>query len=89
MKVQIIDKKNLNNLADVKVIKRDGTPSSFYAYKIDLVLDALGADEQTRHSVDLAIFNALMGNHEVQTSTIADLFVAGLKAAGHDDLAKQ
>ena len=89
MKVQIIDKKNLNNLADVKVIKRDGTPSSFYAYKIDLVLDALDADEQTRHSVDLAIFNALMGNHEVQTSTIADLFVAGLKAAGHDDLAKQ
>ena len=89
MKVQIIDKKNLNNLADVKVIKRDGTPSSFYAYKIGLVLDALDADEQTRHSVDLAIFNALMGNHEVQTSTIADLFVAGLKAAGHDDLAKQ
>ena len=89
MKVQIIDKKDLNNLADLKVIKRDGTPTSFYAYKINLVLDALGADEQTRHSVDLAIFNALMGNKEVQTTTIADLFVAGLKAAGHDDLADQ
>ena len=30
-----------------------------------------------------------MGNKEVQTTTIADLFVAGLKAAGHDDLADQ
>ncbi|EEW53661.1 anaerobic ribonucleoside-triphosphate reductase [Limosilactobacillus antri] len=89
MKVQIIDKKDLNNLADLKVIKRDGTPSSFYAYKIDLVLDALDADEQTRHSVDLAIFNALMGNKEVRTTTIADLFVEGLRMAGHDDLAKQ
>ncbi|WP_242364444.1 anaerobic ribonucleoside-triphosphate reductase [Limosilactobacillus antri] len=89
MKVQIIDKKDLNNLADLKVIKRDGTPSSFYAYKIDLVLDALDADEQTRHSVDLAIFNALMGNKEVRTTTIADLFVEGLRTAGHDDLAKQ
>lgn len=89
MKVQIIDKKDLNNLADLKVIKRDGTPSSFYAYKIDLVLDALDADEQTRHSVDLTIFNALMGNKEVQTSMIADLFVEGLKAAGHDDLAEK
>ena len=89
MKVQIIDKKDLNNLAKLKVIKRDGTPTSFYAYKIDLVLDSLSADEETRHSVDLAIFNALIDQQEVQTTTIADLFVKGLKDAGHDDLAKQ
>lgn len=89
MKIQIIDKKDLNNLAKLKVIKRDGTPTSFYAYKIDLVLDSLSADEETRHSVDLAIFNALIDQQEVQTTTIADLFVKGLKEAGHDDLAKQ
>ncbi|MGM9892142.1 anaerobic ribonucleoside-triphosphate reductase [Limosilactobacillus sp.] len=89
MKVQIIDKKDLNNLAEMKVIKRDGTSTSFYAYKINLVLDALKADEATRHSVDLAIFNALVDKHEVQTTTIADLFVKGLREAGHDDLAQR
>ena len=89
MKVQIIDQKDLNNLAKMKVIKRDGTSTSFYAYKINLVLDALDADEQTRHSVDLAIFNALVNKQEVQTTTIADLFVKGLQDAGHDDLAQR
>ena len=56
-----------------------GTPTPFYAYKINLVLDSLSADEETRHSVNLAIFNALINQQEVQTTTIADLFVKGVK----------
>ena len=35
MKVQIINEKDLNNLTNLKVVKRDGTVTDFYAYKIE------------------------------------------------------
>ncbi len=89
MKVQIIDKQDLNNLAKLKVIKRDGTKTSFYAYKIDLVLNALKADDKTKHLVYMTIFDALIDEEEVPVTTIAKLFIEGLQKAGHEDLAQQ
>ena len=89
MKVQIIDKQDLNNLAKLKVIKRDGTKTSFYAYKIDLVLNALKADDKTKHVVYMTIFDALIDEEEVPVTTIAKLFIEGLQKAGHEDLAQQ
>lgn len=89
MKVQIIDKQDLNNLAKLKVIKRDGTKTSFYAYKIDLVLNALKADDKTKHIVYMTIFDALIDEEEVPATTIAKLFIEGLQKAGHTELAQQ
>lgn len=89
MKVQIIDKQDLNNLAKLKVIKRDGTKTSFYAYKIDLVLNALKADDKTKHVVYMTIFDALIDEEEVPVTTIAKLFIKGLQKAGHEELAQQ
>lgn len=89
MKVQIIDKQDLNNLAKLKVIKRDGTKTSFYAYKIDLVLNALKADDKAKHIVYMTIFDALIDEEEVPATTIAKLFIEGLQKAGHTELAQQ
>ena len=89
MKIQIIDKQDLNNLAKLKVIKRDGTKTSFYAYKIDLVLNALKADDKTKHIVYMTIFDALIDEEEVPATTIAKLFIEGLQKAGHTELAQQ
>ena len=59
MKVQIINEKDLNNLTNLKVVKRDGTVTDFYAYKIELVLKELHADEATRQVVALTLVDAL------------------------------
>ncbi len=75
MKVQIIDKKDLQSLTSVQVVKRDGTVTPFYSYKINLVLNALNADEQLNQTT-------------VTTKKIADLFVQGLINANHEELAK-
>lgn len=88
MKVQIIDKKDLKSLTGIQVVKRDGTVTPFYSYKINLVLNALNADEQTSQSVYVALLDALLNQTTVTTKKIADLFVNGLVNANHEDLAK-
>lgn len=88
MKVQIIDEKDLQSLTSVQVVKRDGTVTPFYSYKIDLVLNALNADEQTSQSVYVALLDALLNQTTVTTKKIADLFVQGLVNANHEELAK-
>lgn len=88
MKVQIINEKDLNNLTNLKVVKRDGTVTDFYAYKIELVLKELHADEATRQMVALTLVDALSNESSVEASRIAELFVAGLKKADHPELAK-
>ncbi|MCC4372243.1 anaerobic ribonucleoside-triphosphate reductase [Limosilactobacillus reuteri] len=88
MKVQIIDKKDLQSLTSVQVVKRDGTVTSFYPYKINLVLNALNADEQTSQSVYITLLDALLNQTTVTTKKIADLFVQGLVNANHEELAK-
>ncbi|KEK16349.1 ribonucleoside-triphosphate reductase [Limosilactobacillus reuteri] len=88
MKVQIIDKKDLQSLTSVQVVKRDGTVTPFYSYKINLVLNALNADEQTSQSVYVTLLDALLNQTTVTTKKIADLFVQGLINANHEELAK-
>ncbi len=88
MKVQIIDKKDLQSLISVQVVKRDGTVTPFYSYKINLVLNALNADEQTSQSVYVTLLDALLNQTTVTTKKIADLFVQGLVNANHEELAK-
>lgn len=88
MKVQIIDKKDLKSLTSLQVVKRDGTVTPFYSYKINLVLNALNADEQTSQSVYVALLDALLNQTTVTTKKIADLFVKGLVNANHEELAK-
>lgn len=88
MKVQIIDKKDLKGLTSIQVVKRDGTVTPFYSYKIDLVLNALNADEQTRHSVYVTLLDALLNQTTVTTKKIAELVVKGLVNANHEELAK-
>lgn len=87
MKVQAITEKDLERLTKVKVVKRDGTVTPFYTYKINLVLQALNTDEETKQSVYLTIVAALFNQLTVRTTTIADLFVQGLTAADHEELA--
>ncbi|MBB1080031.1 anaerobic ribonucleoside-triphosphate reductase [Limosilactobacillus sp. STM2_1] len=88
MKVQVVNERDLNNLTSVSVVKRDGTVTPFYTYKIKLVLHALNADEQTIQSVYETIFAALVNQSTVKAETIANLFVQGLVAANHEELAK-
>lgn len=88
MRVQIINEKDLNSLTNLKVVKRDGTVTDFYAYKIDLVLNALHTDDDTRQMVILTLVNALADESTVTASRIATLFVEGLKKANHPELAK-
>lgn len=88
MKVQIIDEKELNRLTGIQVVKQDGTVTPFYSYKIDLVLNALNADEQTSQSVYVTLLDALLNQTTVTTKKIADLFVQGLVNANHEELAK-
>lgn len=86
--MQIIDKKDLQSLTSVQVVKRDGTVTPFYSYKINLVLNALNADEQTSQSVYVTLLDALLNQITVTTKKIADLFVQGLVNANHEELAK-
>ena len=88
MKVQIIDKKDLQSLTSVQVVKRDGTVTPFYSYKINLILNALNADEQPSQSVYVTLLDALLNQTTVTTKKIADLFVQGLVNANHEELAK-
>ncbi|MBB1094740.1 anaerobic ribonucleoside-triphosphate reductase [Limosilactobacillus sp. BG-MG3-A] len=88
MKVQIIDKKDLKSLTSIQVVKRDGTVTSFYSYKINLVLNALNADERTRQSVYVTLLDTLLNQTTVTTKKIANLFVKGLVNANHEELAK-
>ena len=83
--MQIIDKKDLQSLTSVQVVKRDGTVTPFYSYKINLILNALNADEQTSQSVYVTLLDALLNQ---TTKKIADLFVQGLVNANHEELAK-
>ncbi len=88
MKVQIVNEKDLNHLTDLKVVKRDGTVTDFYAYKIALVLNALHADDHTKQVVATTLFENLIKETNVKTTTIADLFIKGLEEAGHPEMVK-
>ena len=87
MKLQTEKNTGLKSLADLKVIKRDGTETPFYAYKLNLIFKSLDADWATQQSVCQALSQAFKDQASATTVEIAETFVDGLRQAGHDDLA--
>ncbi|WP_367342316.1 anaerobic ribonucleoside-triphosphate reductase [Limosilactobacillus sp.] len=87
MKVQTTVTNSLDTLKGVAVIKRDGTKTSFYSYKINLVLRELKADVDTQKIVADHLLQQLKGKDSVDTATIANIIVDALRDAGHDEMA--
>ena len=76
-------------LKALKVIKRDGTPTQFYPYKIELVMRQLGADQAVTEFVLQTLYDRLHEQTSVDTATIARIVKDALTAADHADLAQQ
>ena len=88
MKIELMNDTSLQNLTDVKVVKRDGTETPFYGYKIDLVLKELNADSETKAAVYQELLS-FMGKKTVSTIEIAQAFISGLKKADQNILAQK
>ena len=88
MKIELMNDTSLQNLTDVKVVKRDGTETPFYGYKIDLVLKELNADNETKAAVYQELLS-FMGKKTVSTIEIAQAFISGLKKADQNILAQK
>lgn len=89
MKVELMKTTDLNSLTNVAVVKRDGTKTPFYGYKIDLVLHELAANDETQAAVKNALVDEFADQETVSTQDIAVTFVKALRQVGHDDLADQ
>ncbi|WP_283584251.1 anaerobic ribonucleoside-triphosphate reductase [Limosilactobacillus difficilis] len=87
MKVQTTVINSLDALKGIEVIKRDGTKTSFYSYKINLVLRELKADVDTQKIVASRLLQQLKGQDSVDTAMIANIIVDALRDAGHDEMA--
>mgnify|MGYP005819993967 FL=1 len=74
-------------LQDVNVIKRDGTITPFYSYKLDLIMRELHADWATQTKVYEELVKALAGKDRVMTIEIAQAMIDGFRAAGHNEFA--
>ena len=77
MKLQTEKNTGLKSLADLKVIKRDGTETPFYAYKLNLIFKSLDADWATQQSVCQALSQAFKDQASATTVEIAETFVDG------------
>ena len=53
-----LEKEKVTVNPDIKVIKRDGTETPFYAYKLNLIFKSLDADWATQQSVCQALSQA-------------------------------
>ncbi|KRN59216.1 anaerobic ribonucleoside-triphosphate reductase [Limosilactobacillus secaliphilus] len=78
----------LQTLKAVQVIKRDGTKTPFYAYKLDLIMRALHADLKTQKAVYQHLLTTLGDLKEVSTKEIAKAMIEGFQQAGHEDMAQ-
>ena len=74
-------------LQDVNVIKRDGTITPFYSYKLDLIMRELHADWATQTKVYEELVKSLAGKNRVMTIEIAQAMIDGFRAAGHNEFA--
>lgn len=78
----------LQTLQAVKVIKRDGTKTPFYAYKLDLIMHALHADIATQQVVYQHLLDVLASANQVSTRDIAQAMVDGFRKADHEEMAE-
>lgn len=87
MKIKTTTQHSLAALQDVNVIKRDGTITPFYSYKLDLIMRELHADWATQTKVYEELVNALAGKDRVMTIEIAQAMIDGFRVAGHNEFA--
>ena len=88
MNLQIAIETQTAVLKALKVIKRDGTPTNFYPYKIKLVLQQLGADQAVSDFVFQSLYDQFNDRQEVETAEIAGAIKEALIESNHDDLAQ-
>lgn len=87
MKIETTTNQKLATLQDVDVVKRDGTVTPFYSYKLDLIMHSLNADWHTQAKVYDELVKALAGKERITTVEIAQAMIDGFRAAGHDEYA--
>jgi len=79
----------LNDFKKITVVKRDGSKSSFYAYKIDFVLHKLTDDTEMINQIEESLYTELSGKQEVKSAVIAEMIVNILKSLEQHDLAQE
>lgn len=87
MDIKIGSTQALDLLKDTKVIKRDGSATPFYAYKIIFVLNKLTNDDDLVEDICTELVQIFAGENAIQTEEIAQAIVSTLQDMGHYDLA--
>lgn len=88
--IEVIQKIDWRSLKQITVEKSNGEKTPFYAYKIDLVIDALTENQTLKDELRQRIFSQINGvDDELSSSSIRDMFVSALTAMGETTLANQ
>ena len=87
MRIDTSTKQKLATLQDVEVVKRDGTITPFYAYKLGLIMKRLNIDWATQAQIYDQLVSALAGKKRITTVEIAQAMIDGFRAAGHNEYA--
>lgn len=75
-------------LKQITVEKSDGEKTLFYAYKIDLVIDALTDNDELKDELRQRIFSQVSeAGDELSSTTIRDMFISALISMGEVALA--
>ena len=85
MRIDTSTKQKLATLQDVEVVKRDGTITPFYAYKLELIMKSLNIDWATQAQIYDQLVSALAGKKRITTVEIAQAMIDGFRAAGHNE----
>lgn len=88
--IEVIQKIDWRSLKQITVEKSDGEKTPFYAYKIDLVIDALTENQTLKDELRQCIFSQINEvDNELSSSRIRDMFVSALTSMGETTLANQ
>lgn len=88
--IEVIQKIDWRSLKQITVEKSNGEKTPFYAYKIDLVIDALTENQTLKDELRQRIFSQINGvDDELSSSRIRDMFVSALTSMGETTLANQ
>ena len=87
MRIDTSTKQKLATLQDVEVVKRDGTITPFYVYKLGLIMKSLNVDWATQAKVYDQLLAALAGKQRITTIEIAQAMIDGFRDAGHNEFA--
>ena len=88
--IEVIQKIDWRSLKKITVKKSDGEKTPFYAYKIDLVIDALTENQTLKDELRQCIFSQINEvDNELSSSRIRDMFVSALTSMGETTLANQ